>query len=603
MNPSESILDHVVSALRDLPQGEAGRKATDLAGHYGVSRATIYRWAALRGLRWRKERTTKGQSAAKDEDLQRMAAILLLSRRTSNEIPIPACDAFEMLQDSGVDMGVSVSRATSLLREKEISARDLLRPTPHQTMRSSHPNHVWQFDVTNCLQYFLDDQKGMGERDADMVLYKNKIVKTAKEIKKELLRYVAVDHCTGAFYFRYFYASGERAIDGSNFLYEAMAPKDELIKATWNGTSGSKLGKYHFHGVPFMLIPDRGSIITDKGMENLFKGLRIEVEPHMPGNPRAKGAVEGMMKHLNKFEGKLKCQRPRSLEELNAWALDYAIYINGVKEMRDTAPRSAMWSTIRPEQLRLCPSREVWQMLLRRPELDKRCDGGGYVHHNNLHYRVPDVNACRKTVKMVINPYEYPAAEIHYNGFVWLLQPIPKDQYGRLQGGVTYGEYKALPETTTQQAKKELERIATEEWGLTWKGTGDKRRAVAPPLGHSSPLKVFGHQADKVRVDFISRPGSELEVKPQAVPENPEIRRDAATVSRSILSRRMPFMQFMMNVKREIGQIPPELHQRLKALYSDGIEITQAEEVIQQIKAGHWPAATGASDMPEAVAL
>ena len=139
-----------------------------------------------------------------------------------------------ILDDSGIATGgVSANRFIARLREENISAKDLLKPSPHQRLLSDHPNHVWQFDVTNCLQYFLDSKKGLGERDTEMTMYKNKIVKTAKAIKKELLRYAVVDHCSGAFFFLYYYASGERAVDGGNFLFHAMRPKDELIKNTW----------------------------------------------------------------------------------------------------------------------------------------------------------------------------------------------------------------------------------------------------------------------------------------------------------------------------------------------------------------------------------
>lgn len=346
MAVSETILNHVETALRGLPPQEAAIKTKELAAHYGVTTATINRYAAARGIRFRKERKTKGQSAATRESCLAASALLLSSRRKSNEIPLPAVDAKMILEDSGRDTGgVSASRFIARLRQEKISAKDMLRPTPHQRLLSKHPNHVWQFDVTNCLQYFLD-AKGLGERDTEMTMYKNKIVKTAKAIKKELLRYVVVDHCSGAFYMQYFYATGERAADGSAFLFRAMRPKDELIKNLWNGDSAPKLGKFRMHGVPFMLVVDRGSIATAKANQALFEALRIELNMHMPGNPRAKGAVEGMMKYINRFEARLKFQRPADLNELNRWALDWCIYINAAVKMRDIAPRSVLWSYI-----------------------------------------------------------------------------------------------------------------------------------------------------------------------------------------------------------------------------------------------------------------
>jgi hypothetical protein len=591
MPVSETILNHVHTSLRDLSAGEVSPKVQELAAHYGVTPQSVFRWAAQRGLRWRKEKVTKGESAASRAALLDASTLLLMSKRTSQSIPLPACDAKEILEDSGKTTGVSASWFRARMRQEKISGQDLLRPSPHVTLLSDHPNHVWQFDVTNCLQYFLDAKRGLGERDAEMTLYKNKIVKTAKAIKKELLRYAVVDHCSGAFYFRYFYATGEKAADGSQFLLEAMRPKDELIKRTWNGESAAKLGKFRFHGVPFMLVTDRGSIVAAKANQALFDALRVDLQTHLPGNPRAKGAIEGLMHILNRFEGRLKLQRPADLDELNRWALDWCIAMNGVKMMRGVAPRSALWSYITAEQLRLCPEEELFRLMIKEPTLTRTADGGRLIKVDGQSYLIPDPQAAGHKVSVIRHPYEYPAVEVHFNGFVWLCQPIPKDQYGRLTNGVRYGEYEGIKHTETQKAKTEMEQIGA-AWGLTWKGTGDKRRAEAPPMGQVSPLTVFGHQADKVgNIEFIERKGTPLEVKPaEDMPVNAELTTDAAVVSRGIAARRISFVEFLKRLSAEIGVIAPEMNRTLREQYSSGIEVKEAEEVIASIVGGTWAA-------------
>jgi hypothetical protein len=497
-----------------------------------------------------------------------------------------------MLEDSGIETGnVSTSRFLARLRKEQISARDLLKPSPHQRLLSAHPNHVWQFDVTNCLQYFLDTKKGLGERDIEMTMYKNKIVKTAKTIKKELLRYAVVDHCSGAFFFHYFYASGERAADGSEFLFRAMRPKDELIINTWNGSSESRLGKFRFHGVPFMLIADRGSILTAKANQALMEALRIKLELHMPGNPRAKGAVEGLMRYINRFEARLKFQRPAALDELNRWALDWCIYANGAIKMRNIAPRSILWSYITAEQLRLCPEEELYRLLIKEPTITRIADGARTISVDNRHYQINDSQVAGQKVSVVRHPYEYPNIEVHFNGNVWLCEPIPEDVFGRLTNGTQYGTYQSPKHTETQKAKTEMEKKA-ETWGLTWKGTGDKRMAQAPPVGFVSPLTVFGHQADKVgNLEFIERKGTPLEIKEPELPVNTAMPVDAAVVSRGIAARRISFTEFLKQLKAEIGIITPEMNSDLRAKYENGIAVKEAEEVIRAIQEGTWNAA------------
>lgn len=588
MAVSEIILDHVSSTLRGINTADATQRIKDLAAHYGVTPATINRYAAARGIRFRKERKTKGQSGATRDILLNASTLMLTSRRISNEIPLPACDAKMILDDSGRDTGnVSTSRFLARLRQEQISAKDLLRPSPHVRLLSKHPNHVWQFDVTNCLQYFLDT-KGLGERDTEMTMYKNKIVKTAKAIKKELLRYAVVDHCSGAFFFHYFYASGERAADGSEFLFRAMRPKDELIKKTWNGQSGAKLGKFRFHGVPFMLVSDKGSILTAKANQALMDALQVDVELHMPGNPRAKGAIEGLMKYINRFEARLKFQRPADLDELNRWALDWCIYANGAIKMRDVAPRSVLWSFITAEQLRLCPEESLYRLLIKEPTITRLAGGDRIISVDGRDYQVPDSMAAGQKVSVVRHPYEYPNIDVHFNGHVWLCQPIEKDIYGRLTNGVEYGSYKSPKHTETQHAKTEMEKKA-DDLGVTWKGTGDKRMAVAPPVGFASPLAVFGHQADKVgNIEFIERKGTPLEIKQADTPTNHVITADTASVPRPVAARRISFTEFLKNLRAAIGVITPAMNADLRARYENGIEINEAEEVIRQIDDGTW---------------
>jgi transposase InsO family protein len=589
MAVSETILNYVETSLRGLAPKEAARKTKELAAHYGVTPASINRYAAARGIRFRKERKTKGQSSASREILLNASTLMLTSRRTSNEIPLPACYAKMILEDSGMETGgVSTNRFVARLREEQISAKDLLRPSPHQRLLSAHPNQVWQFDVTNCLQYFLDDKKGMGERDVQMTMYKNKLVKTAKTIKKELLRYAVVDHCSGAFFFLYYYASGERAVDGSDFLFRAMRPKDDLIKKTWNGESGAKLGKYRFHGVPFMLVSDRGSILTAKSNQALMEALRIDLQLHMPGNPRAKGAIEGLMHYINTFESGLKFQRPADLNELNRWALDWCIWVNAEKKMRGVAPRSIMWSNITAQQLRLCPEEELYRLLIKESTITRIADGSRLISVDNRHYQIPDSMAAGQKVSVVRHPYEYPNVEVHFNGHVWLCEPIPEDIYGRVSNGTPYGEYKTPKYTETQKAKTEMEDKA-ETWGLTWKGTGDKRMAVAPPVGYESPLKVFGHHADKVgNIEFIERKGTPLEIKHAEEPVNTAITADTAEVPRPVTARRISFTELLKKLRSEIGVITTALNTELRMKYEQGITIVEAEEVIRAITEGSW---------------
>jgi hypothetical protein len=139
------------------------------------------------------------------------------------------------------------------------------------------------------------------------------------------------------------------------------------------------------------------------------------------------------------------------------------------------------------------------------------------------------------------------------------------------------------------RAKTEMEKQA-ESLGISWKGTGDKRMAVAPPVGFESPLTVFGHQADKVgNIEFIERKGTPLDVKPAAdMPENTAITSNAAEVARSIGMRKISLTEFLKKLRSEIGVIAPAMNADLRARYEQGIDVKESEEVIRAIADGTW---------------
>ncbi|MBI4714416.1 MAG: transposase family protein [Nitrospirae bacterium] len=549
------MLLHIEQSLAGVPAGrELSSRIRELARHYGVSVKTIQRGASQRGLRWRKERADKGQSLLSEEEIQMAATLQLMSRRLSNQIILPVVDAQEILEDSGLlSVKVSPSTLCRKLREARISARDLTAPSPHVNLISEHPNQMWQFDVTNCVQYFLDDG-GLEERDLELDLSKNKI-KNLKEVKRHLLRYVAVDHCSGAFYVRYFYASGETKTDGAQFLFEAFSKKQDE--------------QYRLHGVPKILYADHGSITRARALQDLLKALQVDLQMHMPGNPRAKGAVEGMMKFLLRLEARLKMRRPRNLAEYNAWVYDWCVKVNAVNKFRKVAPRSALWSWITSEQLRLCPPEAVYRKLFREPKLMRTVQGNLMISLDGQEYRVPDSSLVKQEVEVYRSAYKYQEqeVEVHGNGQVWVLLPIEKDAFGQRTTGVPVGTHKALKETPTQKAKKKMEKIS-EQWGITWKGTGDKRRAEAPPVGHESPLVVFGHQREKVAgLAFLDRQGTPIEVK--VAP-----------------ARLVPLVEAMVRIREEIGRsVTLEENRRLREEFGCGIpeeEISRLAECLSR---------------------
>jgi len=91
--------------------------------------------------------------------------------------------------------------------------------------------------------------------------------------------------------------------------------------------------------------------------------------------------------------------------------------------------------------------------IIKESTITRIADGSRLISVDNRHYQIPDSMAAGQKVSVVRHPYEYPNVEVHFNGHVWLCEPIPEDIYGRVSNGTPYGEYKTPKYTETQKAK------------------------------------------------------------------------------------------------------------------------------------------------------
>ena len=116
------------------------------------------------------------------------------------------------------------------------------------SLRSLHPNHVWQIDASRCVLFYLPRaSKGdSGLRIMDHTdFYKNKPANVIKVINESLWRYVVTDHTSGWNYSTYV-TGGENATNLVDVLIDAMHRRE---------------GEAMF-GVPLMVMLDPGSANT-----------------------------------------------------------------------------------------------------------------------------------------------------------------------------------------------------------------------------------------------------------------------------------------------------------------------------------------------------
>lgn len=527
----------------------------------GKTPTHLYRIARRHGFTTgRTPRKDKGirKSGITDKQVKFIAGLVHTTSREVKGPIMPVERALEIAVDSGYikDGQITPGGMRWILRQENVNAASLKAADPHTRMRSLHPNHTHVFDVSVCIQYYLKGKKGlriMDERD----FYKNKLHNYAK-IKTRILRYVIVDHFSGMFYFRYFDTTGET----SNNLYEF------LIDA-WRGRDDAR---FPFRGVPFHLLMDQGAANGSRAVVSFLNRLDVNVPPGLPYNSARQGAVEVTHNYIEKwFESGLRLQPAHDLDTLNAWALDSCISLNATRvHTRHGMPRTQCWLMIKQAQIRELPAPEILSELYSYTDenFTRTVNRDYTISYKRDTYNLKHIASIIpgvSQVRIIIKPFEPDRICVAHNETIYEVTPVrtlPDTAGGFLSNAAVIGqEYRSKPDSVVQRAKKEIENMAYGE---------DRQKDQVPFAG----LRVFGHHAEKVDLTYIARKGTPMEI------------------DRAVVEKQISFTEFLKRLIGRVGAITPDLNARLRNEFGPSIEISRAEEVIQEIEAdGRWDGA------------
>jgi len=491
---------------------------------WSCSERTVYRLAIKGG--WesgRQARRDKGERNLETEEIKKVVGFLAGSKRKSKSMIMDTETALGIAVDSGlVANSVSTATVNRYLRQDRLSKTDMTRDMdggPHINLVSLYSNHCHQFDITNCTQYFFDD-KGLGRRDMKNEFYLGKPENFAK-IKRHLLRFVLIDHYSGAFYIQYFYTSGERSIDVAHFLIEA-----------WGGRNRD-LARYPFRGLPEIFYADKGSAANSEMVSNLLDSLGVDKKTHEAGNPRAKGMVEGFMRIWEtKFESRLSVQAAQDLDQLNKAALDFCAFYNGSKILTRSdlgQTRSQLWSSIPRDKLRLLPPDEVCRELLHtRPE-ERLVKGNLCINYKGAEFRVSDPNLEGRKVSVTINPYRWTADEAGRRAVIvtWIDAWGDRCQLEALEvmrdpvSGFRIGERTAVIGEEWNRHPDSASRRGLKAAGIILETQPNPRRDHGSAEGaeDDQDLRVFGNHAEKIgELYHLSPPGEQIEISDGITP-------------------------------------------------------------------------------------
>nr|DAG35047.1 MAG TPA: transposase [Caudoviricetes sp.] len=440
---------------------------------FGFCEVSAYR--ALRRNGWesdRKKRSDAGASSINEKDLSTVAALLQNSVRKNGKKTMSVENARSIMLQNGFDVPISTRQLSELLKTRTLSTESTSKPSPHQRMRTEYPNQVHFADPSVALMYFAPNGKQKFLRDDEV--YKNKPFLEGRENLK-CWRYVLTDHYSGTICVRYYAAAGENSANMYDFLLYAWGKKKDPL--------------YNFHGLPELLIWDCGSANISKPVTNALKALRVETEPHLPGNPRAKGQVENANNIVEcQFESLLHLEEVNSMEELNDAAERWCAAFNANQlEHRDTritragrkiGSRTMIWNWIKEEQLRELPDEEICRQIF-TTGIQPRTVGGdlaiSFVHPKNkaaTRYSLsalPDIMVGMTVNVQPILVSEEALALVSYQDRTgkivsFEVKPIEYDRVGFDIAAPVFGqEYKSQPDTLIEKNTKALAEIAASD--------------------------------------------------------------------------------------------------------------------------------------------
>jgi len=397
----------------------------------GWSRNKVYELARKGG--WssgRKTRADKGRWALSQEQVLQLAALTKKSKRKGRRMIAPAEVVLDVARMNGlVDKEVSPASLCRYLRNLNLSRkqqREAIDNGTHTNIATEHPNHEWQVDVTPCVQFYFN-KKGLKVDDSiyDPVA-KNKTEALERLSKRhKILRYVCVDHYSGAFFVRYYNAPGENSGDALDFIIRAMRPKSDP-------------DRYPFRGVPRRICADRGGAFKNYMLQNFLEHLECELYLHAPENPNRKGAVESFMNAWEQyFESRLSYERINNLDELNELAELYCLRYNATKKHRRHGhTRTAMWSTIKNDELRNLPDEDaVREIISLRPETRKVNADQNIVFNTEIYF-VAESALIGEMVVVRRNPWARDEVTVEHDGYRYRCPLKDRDEAGFRENAV-----------------------------------------------------------------------------------------------------------------------------------------------------------------------
>lgn len=564
-----TLYQEIAQRHADAKHGEKQAILQESCERLGITMQQLYRrFDEIGYVSNRKKRSDKGETKINLDDARLVCSMMHESRRKNEKRLISCRQAIEIAYENGQ---ISENyNPTSLLRIAEMHGfhpDQLAAPTPHVTMQSLHPNHAWQVDASIGTLFYMP--KGGVEFFDEKKHYKNK-PENMEKIKRDLcIRYVITDHYSGFIFVKYFAASGETQEILFDLLLDAFEKKNRIA----------------MHGIPKIIIMDKGAANTAHSVRSFLNKLGIENFAHSTGNSRAKGSVEKAQDIVERnFEGGLRFAKApvADMEQMNYLAQLWMPRFNDVEILtRAKQPRAQLWNTITADQLIIAPAREVLMALFTSKPQERRVNGDltitfkGKGFEEAMRYsveHVPDVKVNDK-VLVTLNPFRSPnidviQIDIKGNETLYECTPLETSDAGFYVDAPIIGEgITAKADTVVDVERKASMKRA---YNVDTLEQAEKLKGKNAQLfgGKIDPLiREKQYAKEMANVEQMPKRGTALDIEaPKQVLEN-------ITVAEAC-----------KRLKADLGSsYPADAYSILKKKYPDGIDPLQLDDIKQSL--------------------
>lgn len=581
----------VVALARALSVAAHGTKGALLrtgAAELGVSPQTLQHWISAMTIKPpRKRRADAGTSALSRAEAETISAALIESMRKNGKTLLAVEQAIDMLRASGMIRAEAIEASSGEIRSLSNSAivralrayglhpEMLLRPAAAMSLRSRHPNHVWQIDASLCVLYYLKrtpDANANGLRVMDAAeFYKNKPANVAKIEHDRVWRYAISDHASGHIYVEYVLGAESGENLATVFINALQKREGEPV-----------------HGVPLMAMLDPGSANTGALFKNLCRSLQVRVQINQVGNPRAKGQVEKAHDIIERsFESGLKFVTVNSLDELNAAAGRWRKWFNGTRVMaRHGMTRYEAWLRITADVLRIAPTAEICRELATTAPEERTVNDKLQISYRGQTYDVSVVPEVQNGAKVMVcsNPWRPEAAQIvgvdaDGREVYYVIEPVGKDAFGFAESGAMIGEeYKRHTDTPSQIASKGIEKLLMGETTLEGAAAARKGKRLAFD-GAVDPWKHMEAGIAQLPT-FIPKRGTPLDTPLPGIAAAP----DAMTIPdrMRVEAQRLSHIEMADRLASRMAW-RPEFYGQMASLFPEGCTEEELPLVIEQL--------------------